>query len=300
MGAAHTAPFCYMKKFLNLTNKSLAEFSASTYQELWRKAAAEGYEALSVCVHSTFTKAEGSDKFHAIFSSANEDRHGDIVHQDFDLKGFKKNPVFLDSHNYGSIERIIGRIQPISVKDGKLQGDIHFAMANPLGALAAKLAEDGFLNTTSIGFIPREFNDKGEILKSELLEVSAVSVPANADAQFEKTVEPEATPAEENVAPICAECGELADAPAEAQSESYPICNACLAKGWEPATAPVRLNRTAVAARVVSQMAEEQKQHLRTIARAVQELNSENQHEQKRKVHQVIRKMLAETAPEAR
>jgi hypothetical protein len=42
---------------------------------------------------------------------------------------------------------------------------------------------------SSVGFIPKEFDDKGVILKSELLEVSAVSVPANPEALFEKKIE---------------------------------------------------------------------------------------------------------------
>ena len=40
----------------------------------------------------------------------------------------------------------------ISVKDGKLQGDIEFATMNPKGQLAEQMAEAGFLNTSSIGF----------------------------------------------------------------------------------------------------------------------------------------------------
>lgn len=30
----------------------------------------------------------------------------------------------------------------------------------------------------------------------------------------------------------CIECGKLADAPEQAQSESYSICTECLAEGW--------------------------------------------------------------------
>lgn len=266
-----------MRKFFNLTNKNLTDLSAVSYQELWKKAQSDGYEGLSVCVFSEFTKAaDGDNKFHAIFSSSNEDRHGDIVHQDFDLKGFKRNPVFLDSHNYGSIERIIGKISKTAVKDGKLQGDIEFALDNPLGVLAMKLAAGGFLNTTSIGFIPREFNDKGEMLVSELLEVSAVSVPANKDATFEKHVEPE----------VVVEAPEPAPEPVEEVVPEPP----------EPvAPAPVKaLNYTAVAARTVAKMVDDRNRLLKAIAKDVQEIVATNRHEKKRAIYQRIRAVLNE------
>ena len=113
--------------------------------------------------------------------------HGDIVVQNWKLTNFKKNPVYLDSHNYNSIEHIIGKVNKIKVKDNKLEGDIEFAMANPKGVMASEMARDGFLNASSVGFIPLKFDDKFEkILESELLEISAVSVPANPEATYEK------------------------------------------------------------------------------------------------------------------
>ena len=120
----------------------------------------------------------------AIFSTDNEDRHREVVKQNFDLKQFKQNPVLLNSHNYGDASEVIGRIQPISVKDGVLQGKVKFAVnENPKAKVIFDLYAGGFLNAFSIGFIPMEFNEKdGSIEKSELLEVSAVSVPANAYA----------------------------------------------------------------------------------------------------------------------
>lgn len=119
----------------------------------------------------------------AIFSTANEDRHGDIVQQNWDLKHFKKNPVILNSHNYSDATETIGKASAVKVKDGKLQGKITFAVnENPKAKVIFDLFAGGFLNAFSVGFIPKEFSDKGEILKSELLEVSAVSVPANAMA----------------------------------------------------------------------------------------------------------------------
>lgn len=173
-------------KFYQLTNKSFTELGVKTHKDLWKKVKKD-HRGLSATVHTEFKKADDSDnKFDVIMSTATEDRHGDIVEQNWDLKNFKKNPVFLDSHNYDSIEHIIGKVNKIAVNDGKLKGQIEFMLDNPKGMLAYKMARDGFLNATSVGFIPKEFDDKGSIIKSELLEDSAVSVPAQADALFEK------------------------------------------------------------------------------------------------------------------
>jgi len=180
------------RKFFNIENKSLTELGATTHKDLWEKVKAQGYDGLSISMKTVLTK-EADNKFHAVFSTASEDRHGDIVEQNWDLKAYKKNPVYLDSHNYDSVEYIIGRIAGITTKKGQLEGDIEFALRNPRGKLAHDLAEDGFLNTSSVGFIPREFDDKGRITRSELLENSAVSVPANSEALFEKDYEPNDT-----------------------------------------------------------------------------------------------------------
>jgi len=126
---------------------------------------------------------ENKASLDGIFSSANEDRHGDIVMQNFDLKAFKKNPVILNSHDHGDATEVIGKASGVKVKDGKLQGKITFAVnENPKAKIIFDLYKGGFLNAFSVGFIPKEFDDKKNIIKSELLEVSAVSVPANADA----------------------------------------------------------------------------------------------------------------------
>lgn len=187
-----------MRKFYQLTNKSFKEEEVSSYKELWDKVR-KSYSGLSICVNTEFIqKAEQDNRFHIIMSTASEDRHGDIVNQNWDLKSFKKNPIFLDSHNYDSIEHIIGKVHNPKVKDGILQGDVEFMLDNPKGLLAYKMAKGDFLNATSVGFIPKDFDEEGNVLKSELLENSAVSVPANAEALFEKSLEKDEITKEEN------------------------------------------------------------------------------------------------------
>lgn len=119
----------------------------------------------------------------AVFSTEDKDRHGDIVRQNWDLKNFKVNPVILNSHNYNDALEVIGKAPNTKVKDGQLQGEIEFAVnENPKARIIFELYAGGYLNAFSVGFIPLEWDEKGNITKSELLEVSAVSVPANAYA----------------------------------------------------------------------------------------------------------------------
>lgn len=180
-----------MKKFYQITSKSFDELGVATHKEMWEKVKGD-HKGLCACINTVFTKSEDTEnKFNVVMSTNAEDRHGDIVEQNWDLKNFKKNPVFLDSHNYSSIEHIIGKVTKIKVKDGRLEGEIEFALDNPKGMLAYNLASKGFLNATSVGFIPLEFDELGKIIKSELLEDSAVSVPANQEALFEKSVKRE-------------------------------------------------------------------------------------------------------------
>ena len=180
-------------KFFQLTNKSFEEFGVSNHKELWEKVKENGYTALQAGFVTVFTKAaDAENKFHAVLSDALEDRHGDIVEQEWVLTNFKKNPVLLDSHDYSSIEKILGKWLNISVKKdtGRLEGDIEFALMNPRGVLAQQMAAGGFLNALSAGFIPMEFDEKtGNIKKSELLEGSMVSVPANPRTLLEKGIE---------------------------------------------------------------------------------------------------------------
>lgn len=180
------------RKIYKITQKSFEELKANNQKELWQKAKEQGYDLLCKEVPVLFIKAEDGDddknSFTAVFSTNVKDRHWDVVEQNFDLKSFKKNPVYLDSHNYDSIEHIIGKIEKIKVKDEQLIGQIVFNTNNPKGEMARQMVIGGFLNTSSIGFIPLEFNDEGSITKSELLEISAVAVPANPEALIEKDI----------------------------------------------------------------------------------------------------------------
>ena len=113
------------------------------------------------------------------------DRHGDIVKVDgWDLKNYKKNPVFLWAHN--SHQMPIGKAIKVWVDDGKLKFKIKFAVEQyDFAKLAYDMYKGGYLNATSVGFMIQDWKFEGDNFiseKQELFELSAVPVPANPNA----------------------------------------------------------------------------------------------------------------------
>lgn len=130
----------------------------------------------------------------AIGSTAAVDRYGEVIDQDsWDLKNFKKNPVMLWAHNlsFGEDRPPIGKLTNIKVKDGALIFNAQFDMGDPFAADIFRKYKEGYLNAFSVGFIPhtiQRYTDDGKQLENpilrdnELLEMSAVPVPANPEA----------------------------------------------------------------------------------------------------------------------
>lgn len=180
-----------MEKFYTIKSTTLDDEGVTSYKELWDVVKTD-HKGITMVVPTVFEKTYEEDavtnRFHVVMSTAVEDRHGEIVFQNWDLDNFKKNPVFLDSHNYSSIEHILGKIHNTTAQTA-LEGDIEFALDNPKGMLAFKLALGDFLSATSVGFIPKAFDEDGNITQAELLELSAVSVPANPQALLEKSLD---------------------------------------------------------------------------------------------------------------
>jgi hypothetical protein len=138
------------------------------------------------------------------------------------LANYLKNPVFQNAHKYGDIIFTLGRALITEVRGGKLFQQVEFATdVNPMAKIAYGLYRGKFLNAVSVGFIPLEWENgdgkssrsvdslsasggegRGEVAASlrnpqsairtpqfrrrytsqELLEVSAVGIPANPNA----------------------------------------------------------------------------------------------------------------------
>jgi HK97 family phage prohead protease len=122
------------------------------------------------------------------------DRVGDIVEQDWQLEEFKTNPVVLWAHDSSSAP--VGKVVDISAAGGSLVAEIEWDMGGERGAEVARQFAEGFLSAVSVGFIPGALQprymladddprkaDGGYVMsKNKLLEISAVPVPANAQA----------------------------------------------------------------------------------------------------------------------
>ena len=184
-----------MNKFFRVTKGAFEKEEVKTLQELWNKKKGS-FDGLCED-HVVDLKMKSANLYSVIFSTSSVDRDREVIFQNFELDNFKKNPVLLDSHRYDSIDRVIGKIDEIGIIEGKLQGDISFAIDNPRGLLAKNLVDKGFLGATSIGFIPKQFDADGNPTLSELLEVSVVSVPANPEALFKSVKDMNGQPAEE-------------------------------------------------------------------------------------------------------
>jgi len=129
--------------------------------------------------------ASDTGTFEVIISTADIDRAGESIDQNgWDLDFYRKNPVVLWAHDYGSLP--IGVTEEIDVRDGQLVAKGRFAPedANPLAQHVRRLYDLKIVRAASVGFIPREFdqNNSSRITKSELLEFSLVPVPANPNA----------------------------------------------------------------------------------------------------------------------
>ena len=135
---------------------------------------------------------EDSDTIRFTFSSDIVDRHGDIINQSgIDVKNYLKNPVFLRFHDNHA--KPIGKTMSLDlIKRGKrefLMGDVVFARDITDDAEEFyQLYKGGYMNTVSVGLIVKDYDDEtSTIVRSELLEVSGVNVPANPEASVSVT-----------------------------------------------------------------------------------------------------------------
>jgi HK97 family phage major capsid protein/HK97 family phage prohead protease len=123
----------------------------------------------------------------AVASTETPDRFGDVVKSNgWELDNFKKNPTIVWGHDYKQLP--IAKATDIAVRNNQLIFTAEFPEEglNPQADTIFKYFKNGFLKAFSVGFIPLEYerNEFGgtTFLKQELLEISAVVVPANQEA----------------------------------------------------------------------------------------------------------------------
>jgi len=139
---------------------------------------------------------EAERRLSATITTNSVDRDGDIVDpKGIDLVNFLKNPVLLWAHDAKQMP--IGKVENLDVDEKGIVADIKFADTTA-GREVFGLYKDGILNAFSIGFVPKRPNGVEpltredadgnvfvtgfHIKQSELLELSAVPIPANPEA----------------------------------------------------------------------------------------------------------------------
>lgn len=126
-----------------------------------------------------------------VLSTATPDRSNDVVSQDgWRLDNYRKNPVMLWAHDYSQLP--VGKPGLVGVENGKLVAmGVKFPERDLYehGWTVGEMYREGFLHAVSVGFAPVKYNWNQEpgrngmdFHEQELLEFSAVPVPANPEA----------------------------------------------------------------------------------------------------------------------
>jgi HK97 family phage prohead protease len=154
------------------------------------------------CVELAVRKVDEANRtIEAIVSTADVDRYQEIVEPKAYrkwLKHFKANPVMLAAHDHSAWSTgdptVIGKWLDIQITDSGLLAVGQFMADDELAEKYWKRYRDGFMKAFSVGFIAhssemREFELAPGVSKRlrvftevELLEISAVAVPANRQA----------------------------------------------------------------------------------------------------------------------
>jgi HK97 family phage prohead protease len=139
----------------------------------------------------------------------------------WDLKNFRDNPVVLWGHDSSRLP--IGRAFDVRIEDRALKASVEFIPADtpeggPFAESVYRLARQGFLGATSVGFRPVKWdytNDQSrgaddwfpgiDFEEQELVELSIVTVPANPEALIEAPGPGEGTAIAADTPPVTGE-----------------------------------------------------------------------------------------------
>ena len=140
------------------------------------------------------SSAEGGDlRLRVVMTTPVRDRDGDVVvPEGMGLKWFRKNPVVLWAHQYdlppvGNVD-----VATLRVSNKGIEADVIFDKGGVLAREVHGLYQRGVMHAWSIGFTPVKWDVMEDrktgkvsgyrVTQWELLELSAVPVPANPDA----------------------------------------------------------------------------------------------------------------------
>ena len=135
-------------------------------------------------------ESKGDQPMPFVISTDEVDRHGDvIVAQGWQLDAYQNNPVFLWAHDYA--RPVIGRAVEVWQEPHRLLARMMFAPTE-FAQEVAMLYRNGYQRGVSVGFKPLRYEERRHektgaflgirFIEQELLETSAVPVPANRNA----------------------------------------------------------------------------------------------------------------------
>ena len=108
-----------------------------------------------------------------IASDATLDSYREIILPTaWDLSRFEKNAPFVNSHQYGTIENLLGKVVASRVEAGQLIQTVEWAVgatAHTLAQIGWQLTKGGFLKAVSVGFYPLAYKFKGSEGFADLL-----------------------------------------------------------------------------------------------------------------------------------
>lgn len=113
-----------------------------------------------------------------------------ILNSGIDTTNFTKNPVALFMHQRASWTLPIGKWSNVRIEGSKLLADFEHDEDDEFAVKINKKVEKGILNACSMGFDPKETSSQDAVngqsletvTKCELLEVSIVDIPGNANS----------------------------------------------------------------------------------------------------------------------
>jgi HK97 family phage prohead protease len=135
-----------------------------------------------------------NDLYTFVVSTPEVDRYGTIiVPSGIDYTAYLNNPIVLAQHD--SDEWPIGRCLGFAMNGENLEATIQIECITEEGKKLNKLINAGYVKAVSVGIIPKEYEEQtidGQKVtiytKSELVEFSVVSVPANRQALLKKSM----------------------------------------------------------------------------------------------------------------
>lgn len=128
-------------------------------------------------------ETEGPIRF--VASTEDMARDGLIIEaQGWQLEDYRLNPVVLWAHDYWGERLPLGRAE-VEIVEGRLIAEVVFDQADDFARQVEGKYRRGFLNAVSVGWNTLERSEE-RVTKAELLDISAVPVPADPNALMER------------------------------------------------------------------------------------------------------------------